>query len=80
MLAQTYAATDTLYNGKKRNIAKEAQLLARYTEKNQLEKTLSELDAWQDTFKTGYDAYYADDKGTKKDRDHFYVAQYSFMR
>lgn len=60
MLAQTYAATDTLYNGKKRNIAKEAQLLARYTEKNQLEKTLSELDAWQDTFKTGYDAYYAD--------------------
>ncbi len=27
-----------------------------------------------------YDAYYADDKGTKKDRDHFYVAQYSFMR
>ena len=27
-----------------------------------------------------YDAYYEDAKGTKKDKEHFYVAQYSFMR
>ncbi len=27
-----------------------------------------------------YDAYYEDAKGTKKDKEHFSVAQYSFMR
>ena len=27
-----------------------------------------------------YDAYYEDTKGTKKDKEQFYVAQYSFMR
>lgn len=27
-----------------------------------------------------YDAYYEDAKGTKKDKDHFYMALYTFMR
>ena len=57
-VAQTYDITDTSYCT--RNVQKEAELLADYTSRQTLDKTLSDIDAWQDTFKTGYDAYYAD--------------------
>lgn len=38
----------------------EQEVISHYTEANQLEDMRREIDAWQDTFNTGYDAYYAD--------------------
>ena len=43
-----------------RNYDLENELLAAYASENYLSIAQSELDAWQDTFNTGYDAYYAD--------------------
>ena len=44
----------------KRDYAKELALQKKYQEINYLTLAQAELDAWQDTFNTGYDAYYAD--------------------
>ena len=43
-----------------RNFTKEAALLKQYSEQNYVTIAQNELDRWEDTFKTGYDAYYAD--------------------
>ena len=43
-----------------RDLPLEEELLNKYKNENYLSIAQSELDAWQDTFKTGYDAYYTD--------------------
>lgn len=50
----------TVSNIPNRNYTKEAELQSKYRNLNYLTLAQSELDAWQDTFNTGYDAYYAD--------------------
>lgn len=43
-----------------RNQELEEALLNEFKSSNYIDKTQSELDAWQDTFNTGYDAYFTD--------------------
>lgn len=43
-----------------RNLSLEAELIARLTEQSYVKTAQDELDAWQDTYNTGYDAYYVD--------------------
>jgi len=38
----------------------EQNVINHYTNKNIIEDMRREIDEWSDTFKTGYDAYYAD--------------------
>lgn len=57
LVAQTYPST---VSPTWRTIDKEIAYVQDYKNKAALDKTLSDLDAWQDTFKTDYDAYYAD--------------------
>lgn len=44
----------------RRNFAKEQALLEQYTQQNYILLAQNELDRWEETFNTGYDAYYAD--------------------
>lgn len=44
----------------KRDRQKEVAILQRYRDKGMVQEAQAELDAWQDTFATGYEAYYAD--------------------
>ena len=46
--------------GATRDLEREAVVLSKYRNKNIVQQAQSELDAWQDTFATGYEAYYAD--------------------
>lgn len=59
-LAQTYVNTPNDPYIHMRNTQKENELLDEIRWENILDKTHNELDAWQDTFNTGYDAYFAD--------------------
>ena len=54
MLAAGYVITAN------RNYELENEMLDQFAAENYLTIAQSELDAWQDTFNTGYDAYYAD--------------------
>lgn len=58
-IAQTYSIFDQTCPFT-RNLALEQSLYQQYTKASSIEEMQDELDAWDNTFNTGYDAYYTD--------------------